>query len=48
MQGIGTGVIGRAYETLAADGMIISRRGQTPIVPRVKAFVQLRWGVDNG
>ncbi len=31
-QGIGTGVIRRALETLAADGLIVSRRGQTPIV----------------
>jgi integrase len=32
LQSIGTGVIRRALETLAADGLIVSRRGQTPIV----------------
>jgi integrase len=31
-QGIGTGVIRRALEQLAADGLVLSRRGQTPIV----------------
>jgi integrase/DNA-binding transcriptional regulator YhcF (GntR family) len=32
LQGIGTGVIRRAFETLAADGLILTRRGQSPIV----------------
>ena len=32
LQGIGTGVIRRALEQLAADGLVLSRRGQTPIV----------------
>ena len=32
MQGIGTGVIRHAFEALAADGLILARRGQTPIV----------------
>jgi integrase len=31
-QGIGTGVIRRALEALAADGLILARRGQTAIV----------------
>ena len=32
LQGIGTGVIRHALETLAADGLILARRGQSPIV----------------
>jgi len=32
LQDIGTGVIRRAFEALAADGLILSRRGQSPIV----------------
>jgi integrase len=32
LQGIGTGVIRRALETLAADGLILARHGQTPVV----------------
>ncbi len=41
MQGIGTGVIRRALETLAADGLIVSRRGQTPIVAGTPASTLL-------
>ncbi len=32
LQGIGTGVIRHALEGLAADGLIVNRRGQTPVV----------------
>jgi integrase len=32
LQSVGTGVIRRALETLAAEGLILARRGQTPIV----------------
>jgi hypothetical protein len=32
LQGIGTGVIRHAVEALAADGLILARRGQTPVV----------------
>jgi integrase/DNA-binding transcriptional regulator YhcF (GntR family) len=32
LQGIGTGVIRHALEALAADGLILARRGQTPVV----------------
>ncbi|MGH7732968.1 MAG: winged helix-turn-helix domain-containing protein, partial [Gemmatimonadales bacterium] len=32
LQGIGTGVIRHALETLVADGLIVLRRGQTAIV----------------
>jgi integrase len=32
LQGIGTGVIRRALEAVAADGLILARRGQTAIV----------------
>ena len=39
LQGIGTGVIRRALETLAADGLIVSRRGQAPIVSGTAAPV---------
>ncbi|HJZ03147.1 MAG TPA: GntR family transcriptional regulator [Streptosporangiaceae bacterium] len=38
-QGIGTGVIRRALEQLAADGLVLSRRGQTPIVAGTAAPV---------
>ncbi len=41
LQGIGTGVIRRALETLAADGLIIARRGQTPIVAGTPASTLL-------
>ena len=40
LQGIGTGVIRRAMEALAADGLIVSRRGQSPIVAGAAAPVQ--------
>jgi hypothetical protein len=39
LQGIGTGVIRRALEQLAADGLIVSRRGHTPIVAGIAAPV---------
>jgi integrase len=32
LQDIGTGVIRRAFEALAADGLILARRGQSPVV----------------
>jgi integrase len=32
LQSIGTGIIRRALEALTADGLILARRGQTPIV----------------
>ena len=32
LQDIGTGVIRRAFEALAADGLILTRRGQSPVV----------------
>ena len=32
LQGIGTGIVRRAFEALAADGLILARRGQSPIV----------------
>ena len=39
LQGIGTGVIRRAFETLAANGLILARRGQSPIVAGTAAPV---------
>ncbi len=32
LQGIGTGVIRHALETLTADGLIVARRNQTTVV----------------
>jgi hypothetical protein len=39
LQDIGTGVIRRAFETLTADGLILARRGQSPIVAGTAAPV---------
>jgi DNA-binding transcriptional regulator YhcF (GntR family) len=39
LQGIGTGVIRHAVEALAADGLILARRGQSPIVAGTAAPV---------
>jgi DNA-binding transcriptional MocR family regulator len=48
LQGIGTGVIRRAFETLAADGLILTRRGQTPVVAGTAAPCCLAPGTGPG
>ena len=45
LQVSGTGVIRRAFETLAANGLILARRGQSPIVAGTAAPVV---PVDSG
>ena len=39
LQDIGTGIIRRAFEALTADGLILARRGQRPIVAGTAAAV---------